>query len=70
LEAWGRDRFRFATISPLRRALSPTRFPRVPPLTMLGPELRRHSGVGAPNIVKDGTPARRAVVGLQFALTA
>jgi hypothetical protein len=42
----------------LRRAVSPTRSPRVPPVTMLGPEETRHRGDGVPNIVKDGTPQK------------
>jgi hypothetical protein len=38
------------------RALSPTRLPRVPPETMLGPKALSYPRDGAPNIVKDGTP--------------
>jgi hypothetical protein len=34
---------------------------------MLGPDEPPHTGGGAPNIVKDGTPAQGAVGGLLFA---
>jgi hypothetical protein len=60
---------RWVRSSGLRRALSPTRFPWEPPLTMLRPNAPRHTGHGAPNIVKDGTPARGAVTGLPVAST-
>ena len=60
----------------LRRALSPARSPRVPPLTMLGADGALRKRRGGANIVKNGTPqkalerhpARGAVVGLHFAL--
>ena len=42
--------------APHRRALSPARSPREPPLTMMGPNASSRPGDGAPNIVKDGTP--------------
>jgi hypothetical protein len=39
-----------------RCALSPVRSPRVPPLTMLGPDRSPRVSDGGPNIVKNGTP--------------
>ena len=51
----------------LRRALSPMRFPRLPPLTMLGPNDPLHSCGCAPNIVKNGTPQKGRVRQVAFA---
>jgi hypothetical protein len=45
--------------SDTRGGLSPARSPRVPPVTMLGPEEPPRRGRGVPNIVKDGTPQKR-----------
>jgi hypothetical protein len=53
-----REAARSVSCTRFRGALSPTRSPRVPPVTMLGLRRTAPLGGGGPNIVKDGTPAR------------
>ena len=60
-----RTLFVFIFISQMRAL--PGALPAVAPFDNVGTRQAVPAGEGAPNIVKDGTPARGAVIGLPFA---